>query len=236
MHNLMKVLGVITARGGSKGVPRKNVRMLGDKPLIAWSIEAAKGSKLLTDFIISTDDEEIENVSKEWGARVPFRRPAELATDEAKSIPVIQHALHWLKEQERKEYDAVMILQPTSPFRTSEDIDACIQKMDETGCDSVMSMRKLTDISIPKLKRLEGDRVLPFTEVAEGKESASRHAAPDVYKRNCAVYLTRTSLVFENDLFGQDSRAHVMSEEHSIDINTPLDFAFAEFLAERWFK
>jgi len=150
----MKVLGVITARGGSKGVPRKNIRLLGDKPLIAWSIEAAKGSNLLTDFIISTDDEEIERVAKEWGAPVPFRRPADLATDEAKSIPVIQHALQWMKEHEGKEYDAVMILQPTSPFRTAKDIDACMQKMEDTGCDSVMGVLKLTDVSIPKLKRL----------------------------------------------------------------------------------
>lgn len=232
----MKVLGVITARGGSKGVPRKNIRLLGDKPLIAWSIEAAKGSNLLTDFIISTDDEEIERVAKEWGAPVPFRRPADLATDEAKSIPVIQHALQWMKEHEGKEYDAVMILQPTSPFRTAKDIDACMQKMEDTGCDSVMGVLKLTDVSIPKLKRLEDDCIFPFTDITEGKESASRHAAPDVYQRNGAVYLTKTSLIFENDLFGADSRAHIMSEDRSIDINTLLDFAFAEFLAERWLK
>jgi CMP-N-acetylneuraminic acid synthetase len=231
----LRVLGVITARGGSKGVPRKNIRLLGGKPLIAWTIEAAQGSKLLTDFLVSTDDQEIADVARAHGAPVPFLRPAELATDTAKSIPVIQHALTWMKEQAGKEYDAVMILQPTSPFRTAEDIDGCIQKMIETSCDSVMSMMKLTDTSLSKLKRLEGDRILTYAE-AEGKQSASRHDLPDVYKRNCAIYLTRVALLQAGDLFGVDSRAFVMPAERSLDINTPMDFAFAEWMAERQLK
>lgn len=228
----LRVLGVITARGGSKGVPRKNIRPLGGKPLIAWTIEAANGAKLLTDCIVSTDDAEIAEVSKRCGGRAPFMRPAELATDAAKSIPVVLHALEWMREHEAAEFDAVMILQPTSPFRTAEDIDACIATLEETGADSVMSMVKLTDMSLAKLKRLDGDRIIPYVET-EGTESRSRHDLPDVYKRNCAIYLTRAACLLRNDLFGVDSRAHVMPDDRSIDINTPLDFAFAEFLAER---
>lgn len=228
----LRVLGVITARGGSKGVPRKNIRLLGDKPLMAWTIDAARASKLLTDCVISTDDEEIARVAREHGGRVPFLRPAELATDSAKSIPVALHALDWIVEHEGKTFDAVMILQPTSPFRLADDIDACIEKMEQTGCDSVMSMKKLEDFSLPKLKRLEEDRIFPWRE-EEGKESAQRTEAEAVYKRNCAVYLTRVERLRENDLFGADSRAHVMPEERSLDINTPFDFALAQFFAER---
>ncbi len=228
----LRVLGVITARGGSKGVPRKNIRLLGEKPLIAWTIDAARASTLLTDCVVSTDDEEIARVAREHGGRAPFLRPAELATDTAKSIPVALHALDWIAEQEGKTFDAVMILQPTSPFRRAEDIDACIEKMEATECDSVMSMKRLEDFTLPKIKRLAGDQILPWF-VDEGKESAQRDATAPAYKRNCAVYLTRVNALRQNDLFGADSRAHVMPEERSLDINTPFDFAFAQFLAER---
>ena len=224
----LRTLGVITARGGSKGVPRKNIRLLGDKPLIAWTLAAVRTSKLLTDCVVSTDDEEIARVAREHGGRVPFLRPAELATDTVKSIPVALHALDWIAEQEKQTFDALMILQPTSPFRLAEDIDACIEKMNVTGCDSVMSVRRLEDFSLPKIKRLDGDRILPWF-VEEGKESTQRDAAGVAYKRNCAVYLTRVSVLRQNDLFGTDSRAYVMPDERSLDINTSFDFALAQF-------
>ncbi|MFA6429360.1 MAG: acylneuraminate cytidylyltransferase family protein [Patescibacteria group bacterium] len=227
----LRILGIITARGGSKGVPRKNIRDLAGKPLIAWSIEAAKGSRL-TDCIVSTDDEEIAEVSRQFGGRVPFIRPAEYATDTATSISVVQHALAWLKENEGKEFDAVMILQPTSPMRLSTDIDACIDLLETSGADSVMSMVKLSDFAPKKLKKLDGDRILPYFE-DEGQMSSSRQALPDVYRRNCAVYLTKTPFLLANDLFGKDSRAYVMPEERSIDINTPQDLQFADFVLRR---
>lgn len=229
----LRVLGVITARGGSKGVPRKNIRPLGGKPLIAWTIDAARRSALLTDFLVSTEDEEIARVSREHDAPVPFLRPAELATDEAKSIPVVQHALDWLAREQDTSYDAVMILQPTSPFRTAGDIDAAIRLLAETGADSVMAMVKLEDFSPMKLKRIASDgRILPLFG-DEGRESAQRHAGEEVFKRNCAIYLTRTATFSRGDLFGADSRAYVMPSERSVDINTPFDFLVAETLAAR---
>jgi len=232
----MRVLGVITARGGSKGIPRKNILPLHGKPLIAWTIEAVKESRLLTDCVVSTDDQEIAEIAKRFGASVPFLRPATLSTDEAKSLSVIQHAITWMEEHKGESYDAVMILQPTSPFRTSTDIDASITKMIETDADSVMSMVKLIDVSLPKLKRIEGDRIFPFTKEGEGSESSARHDLPDVYKRNCAVYLTKVSFLMKGDLFGEDSRAYIMPEERSVDINTKLDFSFAEFLVKQSVK
>lgn len=227
-----KILGVITARGGSKGIPKKNIKNLGGKPLIAWTIEAARGSKLLDRLIVSTDSEEIAEVARASGADVPFMRPAELAADKSKSVPVIQHALKWMKENKGEEFGAVMILQPTSPFRTSEDIDESIKLLFETGADSVMSMVELTDFSLPKLKVLDGNKILPLIQ-EEGRESASRDAGKPIYKRNCAIYLTKTEFIEKGDLFGSDSRAYIMPAERSVDINAPADFVFAEFLASK---
>ncbi len=229
MYNNKKTLAVITARGGSKGIPRKNIKDLGDKPLIAWTIEAAKQSQYLDDCVLSTDDVEIAEVAKKFGCRVPFMRPSELATDQAKTIPVVQHALNWLKENEGQEFDYVMILQPTSPFRTASDIDEAIKKAVDTNADSVMSMMKLVDFSAPKLKVLDGDVIKPWQEVEE-KQSASRNELKYVYKRNCAIYLTKVPVLILGDLFGEVSRATVMPTIRSVDINTPEDFDYAEFL------
>lgn len=232
MYKNKAILAVITARGGSKGIPRKNIKDLGGKPLIAYTIEAAKNSQYLDYFLVSTDDAEIAEVAKNFGAPVPFMRPTGLSTDAAKSIPVIQHAVNWLKDNEGKTFDYVMILQPTSPFRTAEDIDKSIEKIADTGADSVMGMKKLVDFSMAKLKVLDGDKILPLAE-SEGKESAARSELKDLYKRNCAIYLTKTDLIMRGDMFGSDSRAYLMPEERSIDINTPFDFELAEFMAQR---
>ncbi len=233
MYNGKRILGVITARGGSKGIPRKNIKELHGKPLIAWTIKAAHGSTLLDDCVVSTEDEEIARVSEAHGGRVPFRRPPELATDTAKSIPVIHHALAWLHEHEEKEFDYVMFLQPTSPFRTSEDIDASIRLVVDTGADSVMSMVELVDFSVAKLKVIDADgRIQPLAE-AEGTQSKRRDELPKVYKRNCAIYLTAVQHIANNDLFGQDSRAYIMPPERSVDINTPIEFELAAVLAPR---
>lgn len=235
MYKSKTVLAVITARGGSKGIPKKNIKELGGKPLIAWTIEAAKASHFLDYFLVSTDDAEITEVSKKYGAPVPFMRPAELSTDSAKSIPAVQHALNWLREHEGKNFDYVMILQPTSPLRNAEDIDACIEKIVDTNADSVMSMVKLVDFSAPKLKVLDGDIIKPWL-ADEGKESNSRHELADVYKRNCAIYLTRADLIMQGDLFGAVSRAHIMPAERSVDINTPFDFLVAEAIVRSYYK
>jgi len=228
MYNGKTTIGVITARGGSKGVPRKNIKLLLGKPLLAYTIEAAKQSKHLTRYIVSTEDEEVAAIARSVGAEVPFLRPAELAGDRSTSVEVLQHALRWLKEKEGKTYDYVMILQPTSPLRTAQDIDACIAKAVDTDADSVMSMVAITDLSLPKLKRIENDRILPALE-DEGPVSAFRDASETIYKRNTAIYLTRTALIEQGEMFGKISRPYIMPPERSIDINEPSDFALAEF-------
>jgi len=229
MSKKISVLAIITARGGSKGIPRKNIKDLGGKPLIAYTIDAIKESKFLTRAILSTDDTEIAEAAKKYGLEVPFMRPKDLAQDDSTSIDVVKHAVNWLKENEGKEYDYIMILQPTSPMRTSEDIDACIKIAQETGADSVMSMKELVDMSAKKLKKIDEDRrIFPYYE-DEGKQSSMRQDLEKVYKRNCAIYLTKRDVIMKGDLFGKDSRAYVMPEERSVDINKPVDFELAEF-------
>jgi CMP-N-acetylneuraminic acid synthetase len=222
------ILGVITARGGSKGIPRKNIRPLCGKPLIAYTIEAAQKSKLLTHVIVSTDDEEIAAIAKSFGADVPFLRPKELATDKSSSLDVVNHALTWMRDNKGRTFDYAMILQPTSPLRTDEDIDACISLAVEKDADSVMSMVEVPDSSPEKLKRIEGGIILPLLQ-EEGASSAQRTAGEPVYKRNTAVYLTKTSLLEKDDLFGKHSVAYVMPRERSVDINDEADFDLATF-------
>ena len=227
MYKNKKVLGVITARGGSKGIPKKNIKKLAGKPLITYTIDATLDSTLLTRCIVSTDDLTIAQIAEENGAEIPFIRPSELAEDDSKGIDVIIHALKWLKDR-GEEYDYVMILQPTSPLRTSQDIDNCIRKIVDFNADSIMSMYELSDFSIEKLKKIKGDIIIPWFK-EEDKESQQRQKLEKVYKRNAAIYITRTNLIMEGDLFGEVSRPYIMPEERSIDINRMLDFQLTEF-------
>lgn len=229
MYKNKKILGVITARGGSKGIPRKNIKELAGKPLIFYTIDAVQKSKYLTRTIVSTDDNEIAEISKSFDAEVPFLRPQEFSGDKSTSISAIQHAMHWLKENQNEEYDYVMILQPTSPFRVSEDIDACIEKIVDSNADSVMSMVELVDFSLKKIKRIENDLILSAIE-DEGKQSAFRDSDEKFYKRNAAIYLTKSNFIKEGDLFGKVSRPYIMPQERSLDINEPFDFSLAEYL------
>lgn len=232
MYKNKKILALIPARGGSKSIPRKNIKMLAEKPLIAYTIEAAKKSHFLTRTVVSTDDKEIARVARRYGAEVPFMRPTEYAQDTSTSMEVVQHALRWLKEDENMTYDYLMILQPTSPFRTAEDIDECIKLAVDKKADSVMSMKELDDFAPKKIKKIKNGKILPYFE-DEGKTSSRRQDLEKMYKRNCAVYLTKIECIMQEDFFGKKSLAYLMPEERSLDINKPADFDLAQFLTKR---
>ena len=229
MYKDTRILGVITARGGSKAIPKKNIKDLLGKPLIAYTIEAALRSSLLTKVIVSTDNEAIAAVAKEYGADVPYMQPDEIAQDHSMAFEAVQYAVQTLKEQ-GEEFDYAMMLQPTSPMRTAEDIDACITLAVDKDADSVMSMKQLTDFSTKKLKSIDENGQIHGLLEEEGKQTAARTEASPVFKRNCAVYLTKTDLITAGDQFGKKSLAYLMSEERSIDINEPIDFSIAGFL------
>ncbi len=226
----MNILGVITARGGSKGIPGKNIKLLGNKPLIAYTIEVAKQSKLVNHLIVSTDDEAIASVCREFGASVPFIRPKELAEDKTPHLPVMQHAIDFYEKENNLTVDYVVILQPTSPFRIAEDIDKTIEKLIEAKADSAVSLVEVVNSEHPiKIKKLEGNKVLPYSIPEE--EGIRRQDLPVAYRRSCAVYTMRRDLIMkENKLYGDHIVGHIVPRERSIDIDYPWDWVQAEYI------
>lgn len=228
----MRVLAAIPARGGSKGVPRKNVRPLGGRPLITWSIDVALAARGLARVVVSTDDEEIATVAREAGADVPFRRPAHLASDTASGLENAQHALAAVEELEGVSYDALLLLQPTAPFRTTADIEGALALFEATGADSVISVVDVGGHHPARMKYLDGDRLIdpPF---CEERENQNRQELPAMYLRNGAIYLTRAEVLRAGSFKGSDCRAWIMPVERSVNIDTRDDFELAEWSLAR---
>tara|TARA_B100000287_G_C20659754_1_gene789783 strand:- start:813 stop:1526 length:714 start_codon:yes stop_codon:yes gene_type:complete len=226
-----KILGVIPARGGSKGIPKKNLVNLGGKPLIAHTIECAKSAKLLTDFIISTDDNEISKVSETFGGKVPFLRPKNLATDSALSTSVIKHALKKMEEIKNIKYDYVMMLQPTSPFRKSTDIDSSIDMIINSNADSLISVVDVEGNHPFRMKRITGKNKL-VNFIDQGFEDMrSRQELPKVYIRSGTIYLSKRELILNNNSFvGENCIAYTIPNERSVNIDTELDLMLAKTL------
>lgn len=221
------VLAVILARGGSKRLPGKNIRKLGGKPLIAYSIGQALESRHIGRAVVSTEDREIARVAVRYQAEVIIR-PDELALDDTSSVATLQHTLGYLKEAEGYSPDLVVLLQPTSPLRKVEDIDGAIDKLLEIGCDSVVSV---CEVEHPAhwMYTLEGEKLEPIVEGS--REMGRRQDASRVYRLNGAVYVTRRDVVMrQSRVMGDDTRAYIMPRERSVDIDTEFDFKLAELL------
>lgn len=233
-----KVLGVITARGGSKGIPGKNIKSFLGKPLIAHTIEAAKASGVFDRLILSTDDKEIAEVAKKFGCDVPFMRPKELAEDNTPHLSVMQHAVTWLKENEKYYPDYVMILQPTSPLRRPVHIKESVEMISKYSPDSVVSVSPVPSHYNPhwqfimdekdnKLKIFTGE---PFKEIIRRRQDLFT-----TYTKNGAIYLFKTDILFDANpsLYGEDVRAYVMDENFSINIDTLDDWGIAEAIFKK---
>jgi CMP-N,N'-diacetyllegionaminic acid synthase len=224
----MRVVGIITARGGSKGIPGKNVRLLCGRPLLHYTAEAAMGSRLLSRTILSTDDETIAEVGRQCGLDVPFMRPSELARDDTPTIPVLQHAVRNLEEA-GDYFDAILTLQPTNPLRRPQDIDGAIELLEKTGADAVISFVEVGDKHPARMKFIsEEGRVIdpPFAEEFEGQP---RQKLPKLYLREGSIYLTRrVTLMEQSSLKGRDCRAWIIPEERACNIDTPFDLFIAE--------
>ncbi len=217
-----KVLGIIPARGGSKGIPGKNIRMVAGKPLIAWTIEAVKESKYLDRIILSSDDDEIIKVAKEWHLEVPFVRPADLARDDTPGIDPVLHALGELPG-----FDYVVLLQPTSPLRTAEDIDKCIEKCLELGALSGVSVTQ-PDKSPYVMYTLAGQNLRPLLD---NNSYACRQDIPKILALNGAVYVAQVDWIREKKTFvTEDTIAYEMPKERSIDIDEEIDLTFIQDL------
>lgn len=223
----MRVLGLINARGGSKGIPRKNIKLLNNKPLIAWTISAALKSKNLSKVIVSTDDEEIAEISKKHGAEVPFIRPDFLATDKSLQIDCIKHAVAFLEENEEF-YDYIMVLQPTVPLRNSDDIDAAINVAKNTQVDSVISV---CDVGgkhpLTYYEKISNLSIKPI--ISSNKKGVLRQDFKEVYWRNGAIYLIqRDTLIKKNSLYGDTIGYCEMPEERSFNVDSLFDWNVLE--------
>jgi len=223
-----KILGIIPARGGSKGIPNKNIKLLYGKPLIAYTIQAALESNFLTDFIVSTDCEAIKKVSLEYGAKVPFMRPVELAHDKALAIPTVQHAVKAFEEIVGYEYDYIIMLQPTAPLRTAEDIDKSLEQLISSGLDSTISVVDVDNYHPLKMKSIENGNLIDYINM--GLENPPRQELPLVYIVNGAIYATKRDVfMFKSTFKGESCLPFIMPDERSVNIDKITDFIVAEY-------
>ena len=225
MINGQKVLGLITARGGSKGVPGKNIRVVGGKPLIAWTIEAAQTSKYLDRLILSSDDDITIEVAKTYGCEVPFKREVHLATDDAPSIDVVLDALNRFPE-----YDWIILLQPTSPLRTADDIDGALKKCIELGSPTCVSVCE-TDQNPYWMYTQKESRLQPVINVPQ---IARRHDLPRVYMLNGVVYVARSDwLRITRNFMSTETVAYIVPPNRSYDLDSEQDFETLEIYFQK---
>jgi len=222
----MTLLALISARGGSKGIPRKNIRSFCGKPLLQWSIDAALATACVDQVVVTTDDPEIAQVARACGAEVPFLRPAELATDTAPGIAPVLHALEQLPQ-----VSDVLLLQPTSPLRTSADIEAIVALRQQAGRESAVSLTPSAKHPAWMYSVSQDQRLVPLLQ-QDGVHC--RQQLPPAYVLNGALYLaSRAFLLREQAFIALDTLGYVMPAERSVDIDTPLDWQWAEFLMEQ---
>jgi len=228
-----KILAVIPARGGSKGVVRKNIRSVCGRPLLSYTIETALAARhLLYRTVVSTDDPEIAAIAREHGADVPFMRPAELAGDKVPTLPVLQHAVSFVEYQDEIRVDWVLLLQPTTPLRLIEDIEKSVNLALQNSCDSVISVVKVVAEHPILMKRIEDNRLLPYC-IKEREGTRRQDCQPPAYLRNGAIYLTRRDVLMEKDsIWGEVIRPYVMPPERSVNIDSELDLKLAELIMQ----
>ena len=222
-----KILAVIPARGGSKGILKKNIRPFCGKPLLAYSIEAAKGAPSVDRVIISTDSQEIADVGKKYGAEVPFLRPPELAEDGSKVVDAVVHLLEKLKGDEGYEPTHVLLLQPTSPMRTSEDIENAIALMKKRGADNVISVCRTETLLVGKD---ENDVLTIINE--EHARTGNRQQLPRYYKFDGSmIYLIETrTLLADHSFLGGTPVGYEIERWRSFDLDEPQDFVVGELI------
>lgn len=227
-----KILALICARGGSKGVPMKNIRPLGGKPLIEWSIETAMKNELIDKLIVSTDDTIIAAVAERSGATVPFLRPKELAGDRSPELPVWKHALSQLDTNGGFKADYLVVLPPTAPFRSPEDINDGLDILHADNTDIVISVTESRKNPYFNMVEIDAEGYASLSKPVSSK-IFRRQDAPKVYEMTTVLYAARVDFILgTSSLFDGRVKTLVVPETRALDIDTPLDFKFAEFLLE----
>lgn len=227
-----KILGLITARGGSKSIPRKNIKSFLGRPLIALAIETLKKSKVCERVVVSTDDQEIADIAKKYAAEVPFLRPTELAQDDTPTLPVIQHAVMWLKEHEAYAPDFVVLLEPTSVGKRSFHVRAVVDMLAQTGADSILTVAEVpSDWHSDWQLTLDAEkRVKIFTGGAIKNVIRRRQDLSKTYSCDSAVIAFKPELLFadEPSFYGDDARAYITEQKYALDLDAPEDWEAAE--------
>ena len=223
-----KILTLVTARSGSKRIPGKNLKKLGGKPLINWTIDACKKSKYINEIIISSDDLKLLNLCKKQGCIVPFVRPKKLSTNNSSSFEVVKHAI----ENLNKEYEWLLLLQPTSPYRTSLDIDKSIQKGLSTNCNSLISLAETDKSHLMHLQINKKDEIKTILDLPLHKlNNINSQKMPRTYIINGAIYFLKIKFLLKNKVFfDSNSSYYIMPKERSIDIDSNYDWLIAEAL------
>jgi CMP-N,N'-diacetyllegionaminic acid synthase len=228
----MRILAVIPARGGSKGVPGKNKKLLLGKPLIQYSIDAALQSKHITEVVVTTDDEEIIAIAKSLGANVPFVRPKHLAEDTTPTLPVIQHAISYF-EAEGKQFDAICLLQPTSPFRPKGFLDKALETFIEKQTDALISVLEVPHQYNPHWTFEPNKNGILQIATGEKNIIPRRQELPKAYHRDGSIYITKTNIIQnENSLYGNSLSYIVSDDKYYVNIDTQEDWQKAEELAK----
>jgi CMP-N,N'-diacetyllegionaminic acid synthase len=228
-----KVLAVILARGGSKAIPKKNLAEISGHPLIAYTICEALRSKYINDVVVSSDDDDIMQVAKDYGAAVPFKRPIELSGDKAKPVECDLHATQIMEAKVGFKYDYVVELLCTNPFKTAFDIDAALKMQFETEADSVIGVIRLDDHHPIRIKKLEDGYIREFC-LPEIPESTRQDLKPDAYIRNGSIYSMRRDMLEQKIRYGtENSLAYIMPRERTVNIDEPMDLEIARVLMEK---
>ena len=227
----MNVLGIVPARGGSKGVPEKNLAIVAGRPLLAYTSDAVRVSRRLTRVVVSTDDAQIAQAVRDLGLDVPFLRPADLAGDATPMLPVLRHAVDAMRALGFVA-DTIVLLQPTSPLRRAEHIDAAVDLLESSGADTVVSVVEVPHQFNPvSVMRLNGDRLVPFLD---GPLVLQRQDKPRVFARNGpAVLAVRAAVLERGSLYGNDVRPLLMEAADSVDLDTPADLELFDCLLTR---
>lgn len=225
----LKILGVVLARGGSKGVPGKNKRRLAGLPLVTHTLRAAKQSRYLSDVIVSTDDPEIREISAQAGVSAPFIRPPHLASDTASSVSALQHAVLFFERETNTSVDIVVELMVTNPLKTSNDIDQCIEQMLEPDTESVIAVHRLHDCHPARIKKIENGRLIDFC-VDEPVETRRQDLLPAAFIRSGSIYCMTRNFLVEKGLRYESkvSRAYILPPERALNIDQEIDFLLAE--------
>ena len=226
----LRVLALVPARLGSKGIPRKNVRLLGGKPLLEYTAEVASRAARITRTILSTEDQEIATIGRRCGLEVPFLRPPELATDETPTLRVVQHAVEWL-ETRGETYDVVCLLEPTSPFRRADTIDACLGLLENSGADAVVTVTSVPVHFNPHWVYFRAPDGTLRLSTGEREPIRRRQELPTAYCRDGSVYATRRDVIMvENSLYGRRLLGYEVEEDTCVNIDTVEDWKRAERL------